>query len=243
MSELSPMGHNNPPQPTPYEEAAAKVAEARNEALMWLDGAPVTSQDQADGLALLLDMARKASKAADEARKVEAKPFDDGKAEVQARYKPLLTDAERVADTLKRALGAWLTKVDADQRAKAEAARKIAEAAAGAAKAQHAAMNPDNLADREASDKALAEAARAAHIAKSAEAATAKAKSVTGARAVSLRTFWNADVYDPLAFGKWMWSNRNITYLAWLASEAAREIALCKHDLPGVKAVEERRAA
>lgn len=243
MSELSPMGHNNPPQPTPYEEAAAKIAEARDEALMWLDGAPVTSQDQADGLALLLDMARKASKAADEARKVEAKPFDDGKAEVQARYKPLLADAERVADTLKRALGAWLTKVDADQRAKADEARKAAEATAEAAKAQHAAMNPDSLAEREAADRALDAADRAAHIAKSAEAATAKAKSVTGARAVSLRSFWSAKVHDPLAFGKWLWTNRNITYLGFLATEAAREIAACKHDLPGVTAVEERRAA
>ncbi|MEG7685981.1 hypothetical protein, partial [Listeria monocytogenes] len=68
MDNRHAIGGNNPPEPTPYEAARAKVAEARDEAAMWLDGAAVTSQEQADGLEQLLDMARKAGKQADDAR-------------------------------------------------------------------------------------------------------------------------------------------------------------------------------
>ena len=52
----------------------------------WLDGEPIASAEQADKVSLLLDMIRKAEKAADESRVKENEPFDLGKAEVQARY-------------------------------------------------------------------------------------------------------------------------------------------------------------
>lgn len=52
----------------------------------FLDGDPVTSQAVADEIGALLAEIRQAEKAADEARKLENKPFDDGKAEVQERY-------------------------------------------------------------------------------------------------------------------------------------------------------------
>ena len=241
--DAPPAGHNNPPAPTPYEAAAAAVAEVRGEALQWLDGAPVADQAQADGLALLLDMTRKASKLADDARKDEARPFDDGKAAVQARYKPLLADAERVADALKAALAKWLARVADEQRAAAEAARIEADAKAAQARAAWAAANPDNLAEREAAEAAIIEAGRAERDAVRAANATATAKAVTGARAVGLRSYWNADLHDPVAFARWLWTHRRADYDAWLATVAQREIAAAKHDLPGVRAVEDRRAA
>src|SRR3546814_7413600 len=53
-----------------------------------------------------LDDARKARKAAEDQRKIEAKPFDDGKAAVQALWTPL-TDEKKgrcalIADTCKK---------------------------------------------------------------------------------------------------------------------------------------------
>lgn len=238
-----PIGHNNPPPaPSPFEVAQAKIAEARDEARMWLDGKPVASQDEADGLAQLIDMARKAGKLADENRKIEAKPFDDGKADVQARYKPLLADAERVTKALLAASGAWLVKVEAAQRAKADADRIEAQRLADAARAAHAAANPQNLAEVEAAEAAIDEAKRAEKIAKAADGAVASAKGATATRAIGLRSYWLADVTDPAEFARYLWRNHNAEYLAWLDEVASRMVARDHVDLPGVKAVEDRRA-
>lgn len=242
MDNRHAIGGNNPPEPTPYEAARAKVAEARDEAAMWLDGAAVTSQEQADGLAQLLDMARKAGKQADDARKIEAAPFDAGKDEVQARYKPVITEAERVADTLKTALGRWLAKVDADQRAAAAAKQAEAQRLADEARAKHAAANPVNLAEREAADAAIERAERAQRIADAAQKATATAKSVTGAKAVGLRTYYRADVTDPAEFARYLWRNHNAEYLLWLATVAGRMVAESKSNMPGVIAVPVQKA-
>jgi hypothetical protein len=240
---LPGIGHNAPPEPTPFEVAQAKVAEVRDEARMWLDGAPVTSQDQADGLAQLIDMARKAEKLADTNRKVENEPFDAGKAEVQARYKPLLADAERVKQTLLAASTAWLRKVDAEQRAAAEAKRIEAQRLADEARAVHAAANPVNLAEREAADAAIEEAERAVRIAKKAADAVPNAKGATATKAIGLRSYWTATITDPMTFARYLWRDHADEYLEWLREVAARMVAKDHLDLPGVKAVEEKRAA
>jgi hypothetical protein len=243
LDDLPPIGHNKPPL-SPFEVAAAEVAKVRDEAVMWLDGAPVTSQEQADGLALMLDMARKAEKLADSNRKAEAEPFDRGKAEVQARYKPLIEDVARVTGTIKAALATWLMEVDARKRAEAEAARVEAERRHAAAIEARANLDGTNLAAQEAADAA----ANAAQAAEKRAAAMAKdkahAKSATGARAIGLRTIRRAVIVDETAFARHIWKTPALheQLVEAMQQIAQREVAR-GNVLPGVKVVEEKVAA
>jgi hypothetical protein len=77
---LPGIGHNSRSGTPYYSEALRGVETLWTEAVHWLDGAVAESQAEADAIATLLDMARKARATADGARKAEAKPFDDGKA-------------------------------------------------------------------------------------------------------------------------------------------------------------------
>lgn len=154
MNAPATIGHNS----DAFTVARDTVNDALLEARAWCDGAAVADQEQADGLAGILDMLRKASKAADEARKLEAKPFDDGKAEVQARYKPLLTDADRAIDAVKAALATWQAEQKRIADEAARIAREAADKAAREAAEARRAADLANLAEREAADAKLAEA-------------------------------------------------------------------------------------
>ena len=82
-------GHNQPPK-TPFEAAEGRIDLLHLEASNWFDGDAIETQGQADAVSKLLDDIRKAGKMAEAARKAEADPFDKGKAEVFARYEPML---------------------------------------------------------------------------------------------------------------------------------------------------------
>jgi hypothetical protein len=89
------IGANKPPL-TPYEACKLHIEDLMIEARNWCDGAKVENQDQADVVSRLIEDFRLAHQAADDARKVENEPFDAGKAEVQARYAPLIADTKTV---------------------------------------------------------------------------------------------------------------------------------------------------
>src|SRR3546814_21078860 len=94
--------------------------------------------------------------AAEDLRKEEAKPFDDGKKAVQAKWTPI-TDEKTgkyalIISVAKKALVPWLEHLEAEQRADAERQRKEADAA------RQAALE----ADRAATDLAAAEQAEEA---------------------------------------------------------------------------------
>src|SRR3546814_12091071 len=90
----APIGHNNPPEPTPYEAILTDVQDLSEPAQGFLDGDPTNDQATADMVAKLIDEARKGQKAAEDLRKEEAKPFDDGKKAVQAKWTPI-TDEKK----------------------------------------------------------------------------------------------------------------------------------------------------
>ena len=77
---MNMIGHNNPP--TEFEVCKKTIQDLYEEAKLWLDGEPVETQEQADALNTLESRIREAAKDAEANRKKEAKPFDDGKAEV-----------------------------------------------------------------------------------------------------------------------------------------------------------------
>src|SRR3546814_1403461 len=75
----APIGHNNPPEPTPYEAILTDVQDLSETAQGFLDGDPINYQATADMVAKLIDEARKGQKDAEDLRKEEAKTFDAGK--------------------------------------------------------------------------------------------------------------------------------------------------------------------
>jgi hypothetical protein len=225
----APIGHNA----SPFIQARDTVADLMLEAQQALDGTTAADQDTADYFAGLLDMARKAEKAAEEARKIEAKPFDDGKAEVQARYKPLVADAQRVQTACKAALLDWQRKEQARKDAEARAAREAAEKAAREAAEAHRAANAASLAAQEEAERKMAEAEQLARAAKQAENAGVGAKGVYAARRTTLVTRRiPVALDDGKAALQWAMRQLRQELTDWLLLQAKRHTA---GDVPGVR--------
>lgn len=223
MTQTATVGHNNPP--TPFDDVKAEIEGLYDEAKQWLDGEPVTNQGMADGLNKLIGMIREAEKKAEALRKEEAKPFDDGKAEVQARYNPLIAKGKGLTamalEAAKNALTPWLEKLDREKReAEAKARAEAEEAAKRAAEAFRLSDQAD-LAAREEAERLAEEAKQKDIAARRAANDKAQAKGGTG-RATSLRTFHTPEIRDYTAFARWCWQNRRQEMQAFLDEVAQR---------------------
>ncbi len=230
------VGNNNPP--SPFEEAEKSINDLYEEAAQWMDGEPVTTEELAEGVSKLIALIRKARKQADEARKVENKPFDDGKAAVQARYNPLLKKADLAIDTCEKALLPYqLAKKKAQDEAAAKA-RAEADAKAQAAQEAMQASKGDNLAERAAAEALAEEAKRAEFAARQAANAKANTKSGVG-RAVGLVTRKVPVVKDYSAAARHLWADVS----GRLELEATIDKIVRQHanplSIPGVEIVEE----
>ena len=208
------IGDNNPPEPTPFEAIDDRINDLYSEAKQWLDGDPVTSQKQADAINKLINMIRDAEKEADELRKQEVKPFDEGKAKIQALYAPLIADTKAMKgktvlalQAAKSALTPWLVKLDAEKQEAARIAREAADAAEREAREAFQKSQSDDLEAREEAERLGREADEAARAATAAENSKAHAKGGAG-RATGLRTYHRAEITDMPAFAKWCWERR-----------------------------------
>jgi hypothetical protein len=241
----APIGHNNPPAPTAYEAIDAHVTDLETEARNHLDGKPIENQAQADAVSKLLDEARKALQAAEDRRMEEARPWNEGKAAVQALWTPI-TDEKKgrcalIIQTAKNALAAFLSDQEAAMRAAAEAARQEANRQAEAAAQAAQQARPDDLAGQTTARVLQENAAAAAKAAEKAEKARPQAKG--GERAVSLRTNWVAEIVDPAPFARWVWTTRRGEMLTFLETVAAREAKQGPRDIPGLKITNDPKAA
>lgn len=231
-------GANHPPV-SPFDAVKVHVDDLMAEARQWLDGQPVTTQAQADGVSKLLDMLRKAKTATDNARKEEAKPFDDGKAEVQARYKPLLERAELAADTCKKALQPFLMAQEAARQAAAAEARRVAEEAARVAAETARAASRGDLEQQEDAEAAV----KAARDAEAAAKAIDKSRShaTGGARATTLRTSYTPVLTDGHDAVRWAWSVHRPEMLEFVTSLAKTRMQGGVRQIPGFEIVAEQR--
>lgn len=228
---------NNPPV---FEAFSLHVEELMIEASNFLDGKPIENQGQADDVGKLLDAIRKVKKDADGARAEEKKPFDEGARSVQTKWKPLLERCDTVADVAKRALTPWLQKLEDEQRAEANRKAELAEAARLAAlAAEREASNAPDLDAAERAKEAIKFAEKAERAA--AKAGNAKPQAVGGSKAIGLRISWTAEVTDPVAFARWLWTARRDDYLEWLQS-MADQMARTRPAVPGVLYHEQRGA-
>jgi hypothetical protein len=214
MNAHATIGHNNPPEPTPFDLSKDSISALFDEAKNWCDGEPISTQGQADMVQKLLRDIQAAEKEADERRVAENKPFDDGKAEVQARYAPLIANTKSVkgmtvlaVEACKKALAPWLIKVDAENRAKAEALVQEAKAA------ETATRRADN----------------------------AKASAKGEGRAVTLRDKYTPEVTDYTAFARHVWTTHRSDMEDFLSMQAVKLVAAgVRSGVPGVTIHHER---
>lgn len=242
MNAHAAIGHNR----SPFELSAEKITDLFNEAKNFCDGDGITSQEQADEVQKLMRLIQSAEKEADAARVEENKPFDEGKAAVQAKYAPLIANTKTVKgltvlaiDACKKALAPWLLKVEEDNRRKAEEARKETEAKAEAARA--AMQQRSSLEDSEKAEALVREAKQAEADAR--RAANAKVGAKGEGRAVTLRDKYTPEVTDPAAYARHVWTVHRSDMLDFLNVHAAKLVASgAKSGIPGVTVHHERVA-
>lgn len=243
------VGNNNPPveiEPTPFEMSEVEIGDLYAEAKNFLDGEPISTQAMADAVSKLIDDLHKAGKLADERRVAENKPFDDGKAEVQARYAPLIAETKAITgkvprgiEIAKKALEPWLKKLEDEKRAAADAARKIAEEAeAKAQEALAAARAAGNLDGRDVAETLLLEAKQADAAATKAE--NSKAHATGGTRAMGLRSVWRAEMTDGRAAAGHYWTTRRAEVDAFFQGLADADVRAGKREIPGFLVLETR---
>lgn len=241
---LAIIGHNNPPEATPFDLSKEEIENLFMEAKNWLDGEGVKSAEDADAVSKLLDMIRTAHKRADERRVEENKPFDDGKAAVQEKYAPLIADTKKqkgktvlAMDACKAALAPWLKKLEAEKMAAAEAARKEAEEKAHAAQEALRASRGD-LEAREQAEALVQQAKAAEKVATKAE--NDKAHATGGSRAVGLRTVYRPVMTDAREAAKHYWLTRREEVEAFFMSLAEKDVRAGTHIIPGFNVIAER---
>lgn len=240
--EVAQMGHNNPPDPTPIEAARETISLLDIEASAWFDGEPIKNQGQADDVARLIDAARKAKQQFDNERKTEKKPHDEAAKAVDAAWKPLIADADRILEIAKAAQTPWLIKLDDEKRVREEATRKAADEKA--AEARRLSSEADgSLAAAKARDAAIEEAKHAEQAALRAEHDKAAAKGAGMARAVSLRTTWRSEVQDRRALLNHIAKSHPNDLTDFVEEWAAKAVRGGARELPGVHIFAERAAA
>lgn len=208
----------------PFDAHKTNIDDLFSEAQAWLTGDGVTSAEEAKAVETLLDLAREAKKAVDESRKLENEPFDTGKAEVQARYNPVLKRADTIADTCKQALAPWRMKVEAEKRERAFAAR--AEAAKLAQEAQDKLRaSAGNVVERERAEEALT-------LAKDAEKFATKTEK-RAAVGNGLRTIYRPVLNDLNTAVRHYWAKDTAAFSQLVSDLAASDVRAGVREIPG----------
>lgn len=218
---------------SPFDSAKLTIDELFDEAEVWLNGDGISSPAEADAVDILLDMARAAKKAADEARKAENEPFDTGKAAVQARYNPILKRADMITDTCKSVLQPWRDKVAAEKAAIAEKARQEADAVRIEAE-RLIRESAGNITARADAEQMLS----SARIAEK-DAAKATKQATTG---LGLRTTYRVELLDLNAAIKHYWTKTPKDFSDLVVAIAEADVRHGIRSIPGFNVIEERKA-
>jgi len=229
------------PNAPPVEAMGMHIDDLYDEAKGILDGAGVKSDADAEVVAKLLDMTRQAKKDADAQRTTEKKPHDDAAAAVQTAWKPLLAKCDLVADVCRKALAPFLEAKETAQREAAAKAEADAERARQAAMAARQSVPVGDLASQEYAEALLKEADALGKAA--GKIGKAKAHATGGTRAIGLRSYWTAQLVDPVAALKHYREHQPEALKAWLVDQAQRDTHAGARVIPGFAINEERRAA
>lgn len=237
---IATIGHNGAPV-DPFDALKVHADDLLDQARTI---AAVENEDQlkaVDGLAKDL---KEAADALESERVARKKPHDDAIADIQATFNvylaPLTNKTVKgkiplALDAIKKAKEPYLQEQERLRREEAERVRKAAEEAARiAAEAARAAPGEDMEA-REEAEVLVVQAQAMARNAARAEAATTKG---TG-----LRSYWSAELVDPMAALKHYMATAPEDLKAWLNEMARKDVLAGKRTIPGFTVSEERRAA
>lgn len=217
------------------EEVEDLTLEAKN----FLDGDPVSTEEQAEAVSSLLNRLRRVAKDADDARKVEKKPHDDACKAVQAKWTPIISKAELATTTAKQALAPWLRQVEEKQQREAELARQEAERLAQVAAEAHAKAY-GNLTAQEDAERLLKAAAGAQRHAAKAE--KQKAHATGGERAVGLVDRFTPVLTDPVEALRHYRAVNPEALKKWLFEQAEKDVWRGVRSIPGFTINHERIA-
>jgi len=213
------IGHNKSPLDA--------IQDLYDEAMNWLDGEPLTTKKQHDTLIELIRALRSARTAADEARKEEAKPFDEGKRAVQDKYNPFIQPKKGMVDraiaTAKQVLEPYLLeqariKRENDERLMADAHQSMKEAI----DAMQASSG--NLEEREEAERRLADAEEQEKVAKR----TAKKNIAKGAT-----SRWDVELHYPVDAVRHYWIYQPDAIYDVLIKLARDDVRRGKREIPG----------
>ena len=242
---VASIGHNNPPSPTLFEGVKQEITDLYGEAKLWLDGAKVEDQSQADAINTLKDRIKKAMKLAEEARQAEIKPLQDTVNEIQARYNELIGKNKTVTglgvkaeEACNAALKHYLLELDRAQReaariAKEEADRKHVEAAEAMRQ-----RDVSNLAGMEEAERLVKEAKAAEEASRRADGAKAHAKGE--GRATGLRTVYRAVMADEREAAAWVWNDRREELLLFVQDQADKAVRSGSRKISGFNVIEDK---
>jgi hypothetical protein len=249
ISAVNMMGHNNPPvELTAFDAVKINIDDLYDEAVLWLDGEPITTQDQADALNTLMSKIKEAANAAEDQRTAEKKPLDDAINEIQGRYNPLISGffsknktvgkATMAMDAAKKALKPYLDELDRRQQEAARIAREEADRKQREAMEAMRARDSENLAQREEAERLAQEAKFAEAAATRAENAKAHAKG--DGRATGLRTVHRAVMADRKQAAAWVWVDHNDALMAFIQDLADKAVRSGSRKIPGFDVIEEK---
>lgn len=243
MNAIAPIGHNNPP--SLFETDKTVITDLYEEAKLWFDGEPVTTQAQADAINTLKDRIKKASKAADENRKAEQEPFKAEVDAIQERYNALIGKnksitgiAIKAEEACNAALKPYLIELDRQQQEAARLAREEADRKQREAWEAMRQRDAANLAEREEAERKVSEAKAADEAARKAEAAKAHAKG--DGRATGLRTIHRAVMINTREAAAWVWGDRYDELCAFIQDQADKAVRAGARKIPGFDVIEEK---
>lgn len=119
--ELVPMGRDNqPPEDTSFEGLRDAIEDLSREAKERIEGPAIADQDEANRIANLADRLAELHKMAEEARKIEKRPYDDAAKQVQLKWAPLLLAAEAYRNLKYKLLTPWLKRKELEAKERAE---------------------------------------------------------------------------------------------------------------------------
>jgi len=231
------IGHNNPPA---FDAFSMALEDARLEAGNFLDGKAIQTQAEADAIGKIVATAKNLRKDADAARADEKRPHDDAGKAVQAKWKPLLDQADLIASAAQRPLTDYLARLAAAQAEDARLARIEADRMAQEAIAAQRAA--DGSIDAMEAAAALQKDADSA-MKQAAKAEKAKAHVEGDGRAIGLRSYWVATVTDHAELLRWVKLHFAPDLRKWLADFAAAKVRAGAREIPGVVIEQERRVA
>lgn len=193
-TDIPGSGHNQPPEPTPFERWAELVDNCN----VWSTNVPkISSKEQAGRAQAFVDQLRLTTEDVEAEWKKEREPFDIEIAMLRTKYRAPLELLGIALDKMKALTKDWLDRETArlDHEA-AERKRRAAEAEAAALKARQEAARAGASVEAEAKARHAEEQAETALALAAKPVERARIKGEFSAKAMSLHVYWKAVVFD-----------------------------------------------